>query len=69
MKHKKLIAFILAFLPLAASAQEERSRWDRYLGLTAPMTQVPVPTATNNRASSPDLVENTPQNKGIMSLN
>ena len=24
MKHKKLIAFILAFLPLAASAQEER---------------------------------------------
>ena len=22
------------------------SRWDRYLGITAPMTQVPVPTAT-----------------------
>ena len=22
------------------------SRWDRYLGMTAPMTQVPVPTAT-----------------------
>ena len=21
------------------------SRWDRYLGITAPMTQVPVPTA------------------------
>ena len=21
------------------------SRWDRYLGMTAPMTQVPVPTA------------------------
>ena len=24
----------------------ESSRWDRYLGMTAPMTQVPVPTAT-----------------------
>ena len=23
------------------------SRWDRYLGMTAPMTQVPVPTATS----------------------
>ena len=22
------------------------SRWDRYLGMTAAMTQVPVPTAT-----------------------
>ena len=25
--------------------QESTSRWDRYLGMTAPMTQVPVPTA------------------------
>ena len=24
---------------------QECSRWDRYLGMTAPMTQVPVPTA------------------------
>ena len=24
------------------------SRWDRYLGMTAPMTQVPVPTATED---------------------
>ena len=23
------------------------SRWDRYLGMTAAMTQVPVPTATD----------------------
>ena len=23
----------------------QSSRWDRYLGMTAPMTQVPVPTA------------------------
>ena len=23
------------------------SRWDRYLGMTAVMTQVPVPTATS----------------------
>ena len=27
------------------------SRWGRYLGITAPMTQVPVPTAT---ATTPD---------------
>ena len=25
------------------------SRWDRYLGMTAPMTQVPVPTATKKQ--------------------
>ncbi len=25
----------------------QSSRWDRYLGMTAPMTQVPVPTATS----------------------
>ena len=25
--------------------EEHASRWDRYLGMTAPMTQVPVPTA------------------------
>ena len=24
------------------------SRWDRYLGMTAAMTQVPVPTATDS---------------------
>ena len=24
------------------------SRWDRYLGMTAPMTQVPVPTAIHD---------------------
>ena len=24
---------------------KKTSRWDRYLGITAPMTQVPVPTA------------------------
>ncbi len=28
------------------------SRWDRYLGMTAPMTQVPVPTATKVRTYS-----------------
>ena len=27
------------------------SRWDRYLGMTAPMTQVPVPTATNENGT------------------
>ena len=25
--------------------KQRLSRWDRYLGMTAPMTQVPVPTA------------------------
>ena len=29
------------------------SRWDRYLGMTAAMTQVPVPTATNWRLCFP----------------
>ena len=28
------------------------SRWDRYLGMTAAMTQVPVPTATSGRSAS-----------------
>ena len=29
------------------------SRWDRYLGMTAAMTQVPVPTATPSSSSRP----------------
>ena len=29
----------------------ECSRWDRYLGMTAAMTQVPVPTAMNEEMS------------------
>ena len=28
------------------TVEAEVSRWDRYLGMTAAMTQVPVPTAT-----------------------
>ena len=37
----------LAELPLAATYLDlSDSRWDRYLGMTAAMTQVPVPTAT-----------------------
>ena len=34
------------------------SRWDRYLGMTAAMTQVPVPTAKN---SSENLLLNNPK--------
>ena len=30
----------------------QSSRWDRYLGMTAPMTQVPVPTAIKVRTYS-----------------
>ena len=32
--------------PKPAEGYQSSSRWDRYLGMTAPMTQVPVPTAT-----------------------
>ena len=32
-------------------SQKSNSRWDRYLGMTAAMTQVPVPTATMARVS------------------
>ena len=28
------------------------SHWDRYLGMTAAMTQIPVPTAATTRADS-----------------
>ena len=37
-KYKSLLDDYLTFSP---------SRWDRYLGMTAAMTQVPVPTASN----------------------
>ncbi len=29
-------------------SKRNSSRWDRYLGMTAAMTQVPVPTATSH---------------------
>ena len=43
---------LAAIVSIAAEAQgnitgrviDVTSRWDRYLGITAPMTQVPVPT-------------------------
>ena len=37
------------------------SRWDRYLGMTAPMTQVPVPTAkASGYTQAPVPVTNSP---------
>ena len=41
---------LLPSLPMCSKMEhvlssKRSSRWDRYLGMTAPMTQVPVPTA------------------------
>ena len=44
-----------------------RSRWDRYLGMTAAMTQVPVPTATITQPSW--IIGYNPSNIGIPSIN
>ena len=33
----------------------QSSRWDRYLGMTAPMTQVPVPTAMRQPVTAQQL--------------
>ncbi len=50
MNKKIIITALLALVSLGASAQLESvkelscSRWDRYLGMTAVMTQVPVPS-------------------------
>ena len=46
---------------------ENRSRWDRYLGMTAAMTQVPVPTATITQPSW--IIGYNPSNIGIPSIN
>jgi len=42
---KILFIIILMAVSLTMSGQQI-SRWDRYLGMTAAMTQVPVPTAS-----------------------
>jgi len=44
IKSEKITAFGGIFFVL--DKFDRRSRWDRYLGMTAAMTQVPVPTAT-----------------------
>ena len=38
--------FKAADIHMPTASPQTTSRWDRYLGITAPMTQVPVPTAT-----------------------
>ena len=44
--------------------KQRLSRWDRYLGMTAPMTQVPVPTATLHKTT---IQYQTAQKKSIFS--
>ena len=44
---KVFLLLVLTLLSMVAKANPViPSRWDRYLGMTAAMTQVPVPTAT-----------------------
>ena len=35
---------LLTYNPVSIEAREKYSRWDRYLGMTTAMTQVPVPS-------------------------
>ena len=44
MRHYRRFLLLLAMLS-AATFEMAQTDWDRYLGMTAVMTQVPVPTA------------------------
>ena len=52
IKSEKIIVFGGIFFVLDRFDRD--SRWDRYLGMTAVMTQVPVPTAIIPTAISPN---------------
>ena len=63
MNKKTFITMMLALVTVAGQAQKQVvwekpaafmgaykcSRWDRYLGMTAVMTQVPVPRLSDNK--------------------
>ena len=47
--HKEAMERTMKKIAESKNASRCASRWDRYLGMTAPMTQVPLsPTATGN---------------------
>ena len=62
LRVEALMTSIFPRLSYVVIQNDSNSRWDRYLGMTAAMTQLPVPTATQVQIKSEKI---TPMTSGL----